>query len=272
MRRFLLALALPLVALPAFALATPAHFGCGGAVPLSAETLQDLGLAPDLLDGENDLHACFGKIQPGARMTSPGCTFSFVFRDDFGNLYISTAGHCVGSLGRRISAGGVGQFGSVVYVINQGVGRDFGLVRVDADKHPFVEPTLCHWGGPSKMAEFPAGPVTENPEDRLLLQYGWGYATQNAATRARAQYADSWSSTALSLTGLVSGGDSGSATMFADGGAAGVVTHAWFAAPTGALGPGYATRLDHGERLAEAALGLELTLVTSDVPVTLTGA
>lgn len=271
MRRFLLALVLPLLAFPAVALAHGAP-ACRGVVPLSAATLEGLGLA-DALEGESDLHACFGKIQPGARMNSPaGCTFSFVLRDATGQLYISTAGHCLGRVGRSVSAGGVGAFGTSVFVVNAGVGRDFGLVRIDPAKYSFVDPTLCHWGGPSKLAEFPAGPVTANPEDRVLLQYGWGYATQNAATRARIQYADSWGATYVSLTGLVSGGDSGSATMFADGGAAGVVTHATFGAPTGALGPGYATRLDHGIALAEAALGVDLSLVTSAVPVALTGA
>ena len=69
----------------------------------SLETDLDLTLLapPDLglWDASVETHSCVGQIRPGARMTSPaGCTMSWVFQDNLGRFYQTTAGHCVRDL------------------------------------------------------------------------------------------------------------------------------------------------------------------------------
>lgn len=297
MRTLALALALLAIAVPA-SLAVGERSGeCQGAVPVDAGALM---LDHDIVDQLTPMTACVGKIQPGASMH--WCTLNWVVADETGALYIGTAGHCAAK-GWRISAAGVGTFGTVVYSINKGVGNDYALIKIDESKYPLVSPTLCHWGGPLGAATyagdvnlreilgFPAwlggglkgvGVAAETP---ALLHYGWGVGTnQHEATRARVGAAAASTGPGLVLHGNYNPGDSGSPVMFADGNVAGVVTHSFLVDPapvapgpregpplavvdqpsTGA-GLGFATRFDHALALAEAATGHDFTLVTSDV-------
>lgn len=217
-------------------------------------------------------HACLGEIRPGAHMTSPvGCTFSWIFRDQAGTFYQTTAGHCT-SLGQRVSAQGVGAFGTTIFSTgNGGQGKDISMIRIDADKAHLVNPTLCHWGGPSGIATPPVEPGEEN----VMLHYGWGTAFSSQPTRARvgiveqAGESSGWfSDGSVRMIGATDGGDSGSPMMLANGLAAGVHTHR--NGPMTYFGSKIATRLDVWIPRIESALAVDLQLVEG-LPVDLTG-
>ncbi len=195
------------------------------------------------------LEQCPG-IRPGARLTT-GCTMNFLFEDD-NDYYMGTAGHCTSHVGQRMGAAGIGAFGSVVYRINEGVGQDFALIRVDADKHNMVDPTLCAWAGP-----YDSDPLTHPGQP--LHMYGWGVATNDASfTRARSGVLLSTSPTSITFLGVASGGDSGSPTVNALGSAVAVNTHVLLTAQGSAVV--YGTHIDHALRLADGA-GFDVDVV-----------
>lgn len=101
-------------------------------------------------------------IQPGApyypdlSVSAASCTLNFLFRDPAGTLYVGTAGHCHRDmpLGTRASVPGVGEFGSLAYVEEYSLPlrqMDFGLIRIDDDKHHLVDPAMRVWGGPTAV-------------------------------------------------------------------------------------------------------------------------
>lgn len=289
--RFALALvAVVLAAAPVAAFAHATDTGCGGPVAIAAGS--PLAMPPpdaqDLVLG-----ACWGAIRPGALMSKPvGCTMNWVLKDESGGLYVGTAGHCTSHLGQTVGVAGVGDVGPVVFRMNGGVGYDFALIRIDPALHDRVDPTLCRWGGPTHEPTFADSPI-ENPRwlgpdpivNGPLLHYGWGANTnEHEATRARAGYAVGLSERSLVLAGNYNPGDSGSPVMFADGAPAGIVTHSMLVDPPGVESPldgselvrdrprlgaglGYATRFDFAVASAGAAIGQELSLVTSAGPL-----
>jgi hypothetical protein len=179
------------------------------AVPLPGEPW-------DETDAVTPGEAC-GGLRPGAPLSN-GCTMNFVFTDG-ASLYIGTAGHCTGSIGQRMSAPGVGAFGSVVYRLDGGIGNDFGLIRVDADKVAQVNPQLCVWGGPT-------GAEAVGGAGNVLLHYGWGFVTSaSPVTRARAHAASAWDADSAEWWGFGSPGDSGSPLVDHDGNAYAILTH-----------------------------------------------
>lgn len=296
MKKLVLFLALLALAFPA-ALAARAHDpACAGAIPVDARALL---LEHDLVDQLTPMTACIGKIQPGASMH--WCTLNWVVKDEAGALYIGTAGHCAAK-GWRISALGVGEFGTVVYSINAGVGNDYALIRIDPSRYHLVDPTLCHWGGPTGEALWSPGVnvrealgtpawlggglkgVGVAAEPLAVLQYGWGVGTNDhEATRARVGASVATTGPGLVLHGNYNPGDSGSPAMFANGHVAGVITHSLLVDPPAAavpdpnggdptvlidrpstgMGLGLGTRFDRALALVEAATGHDFTLVTS---------
>lgn len=203
-----------------------------------------------------------GGIRPGGALVlrfnvgpylyeSPYCSLAFLVTDGT-DLYVSTAGHCVEDslgvpgLGARVSAWGVpGEFGTVAYqwcegtAVNGGcgIGTDFGLIRIDADKRAYARPDMPFWGAPT------AGVYTVHDNSvpaRVVQHFGWGVGlgdvggsagtpTGNPATQARAGVL--WNSVPKSHaqieTAAISG-DSGSGVLVetADGPQAlGVLTH-----------------------------------------------
>lgn len=102
--------------------------------------------APDHFD------ACDG-IYPGMTFVPQGLlarTGGFIFRDQMGRLYLSAAGTSLDE-GQRVEDVGddeVGVFGTVRFARAQGLGSNFALIEIDADKVPLVSPRVCHWGGP----------------------------------------------------------------------------------------------------------------------------
>jgi hypothetical protein len=151
-----------------------------------------------------NFEGCIGQIRPGARMTVPnGCTYNFVFTDGT-HTYIGTAGHCA-TTGQRVGTTGItGTFGTVVFSVNAGNANDFALIRIDADKLGFVNPRLCTWGGPT------AAHAGSSGAGSVLLEYGWGIATQvSAQTRSRIIVQQSQNQDSGVWNGVGSGGDSG---------------------------------------------------------------
>lgn len=229
-----------------------------------------------------DTHACVGQIRPGAQQSN-GCTLSWIMRDAAGALYQTTAGHCTSSIGQRIGANGVGTFGTIIWRVNGGVGNDMALIRIDADKYSLVNPTLCHWGGPTGIAT-PADAGTQGTQHDSMLHYGWGVMWNGQETRARAGYIPNQAAGApaptmtgsgwfgdgsVRMKGFTDGGDSGSPMMLKGGLAAGVHTHRLDSAPNG-YGIKAATRLDMMLPRVEAGLGLDLSIVPG-MPVDYTG-
>lgn len=205
---------------------------------------------------------CANRISPGSNVSTPvgGCTANFIFRDAAGLWYVGTAGHCFSALGQRLTVNGLGQVGTVVYDINAGVGEDFALVRVDANKVANVNPAMCQWGGPTGLDH-------TGPSD-VMRHYGFGigYGTIQF-TRARTGFGGTNAGHDFSFAGLVDSGDSGSGARRDDGSALGIITHVnggllivGHSAPLA-----YGTRLSHAIDLAEAGTGLTLTLQTAPV-------
>lgn len=218
----------------------------------------------------NDFHECSGKIRPGVYAVFNNawlCTLNWIYTDNLGRLYIGTAGHCAPSVGSmNINVAGIGDIGDVAFTTgSQGVGNDFALIAITSSLYSFVDPTLCHWGGPQG--------VHSSGGNKVLLHYGHGsFWGEDQWTRPRAGLvqAGGWSSTAITFRGAVGPGDSGSPIMVSEGGAAGVITHtASLQFPH--IGLQFANRVDSGLARANAAQGKGYRVVTSSIPPDLTG-
>ncbi|MGB0653509.1 MAG: hypothetical protein ACPGQL_09945 [Thermoplasmatota archaeon] len=212
-------------------------------------------------------------IRPGARITSPsGCTLAWILEDE-GDLYATTAGHCVGGVGDvvRIDPGNGPEvdIGTVVYAINQGDSQDFAVIDIYPEVEGDVNPQLCHWGGPTGMV---TGDVERGD---VVRQYGHGIAISVLPeTRARSGLVSYDSGTSYGFYGVVTNGDSGSPVMMADGSALGVLntlgtSFSFSGNPDDIVAHvgGAGTRLDQGLALFEAAGGAELSLVTAPLLV-----
>lgn len=223
-----------------------------------------VGVALDL--GAEDTHACSGQIQPGARMTN-GCTMNFIFRDAQARLYVGTAGHCMGGLGDTLGAAGVG--GEVATVVFDGFPGpiDFALARIDPGFYDDVDPTMCHWGGPSSVD---ADPTT----GQTTHLYGWGsFYNLAGVTRARAGVLQGESVSEVTYLGFAQPGDSGSPIVGGDGQALGVHVRSSLGVSEVRLDPStkFATRIDRALAEAEAATGLDLELVPGLAPFSFLG-
>jgi hypothetical protein len=118
-------------------------------------------------------------VSAGGCMVYPhGCTMNFVFTDGAAQ-YIGTAGHClegardvVMQVGTRVDPTNtvlvtVAKVGRVAKRVDQGIGRDFGLVRIDAGWS--VQPAIAGALGPT-------GAFCGDPLGQPVLHYGHGYA------------------------------------------------------------------------------------------------
>lgn len=205
--------------------------------------------------------ACAGRISPGARISTPigGCSLNFIFRDSQGSWYAGSAGHCFRGVGDRASVPGLGQVGTVVYNVNGGIGRDFALIHIDTDQVQHVDPSMCHWGGPTTL---------ESGSHDLVNHYGFGVGHGTTqATRARSGATTSVGANSFTFMGAVASGDSGSGARLGDGSALGTITHVNMGLVVVAHSAPYAygTTATRGVQLAEAATGLDLTLQTAPV-------
>ncbi len=116
-------------------------------------------------------------VSAGTCMVSPSaCSMNFVFTDG-ASSYIGTAGHCAGN-GRTVIAQvavrvnpydtkvTLAAIGSVVKSMDQGIGRDFALVRINPGFK--VVPGVAGGLGPT-------GVFCGNPVGQPVMHYGHGY-------------------------------------------------------------------------------------------------
>lgn len=253
-------------------LAAPLAFAAAPAAVAAAEAQGACGLRETAIVNVGDLisGSCPG-IRPGAEITSPvgQCTMAWILRDASGALYGTTAGHC-GAVGQRVSLASLGaQVGTFVFSVDQPIGEDFAVFKIDSSRAGIVSPDMCAWGGATGVYAG-AGPAAPG----VVRHFGFGVGTGTLAyTRARSGAMDYATATTFGFAGAVAPGDSGSPARLASGEALGVITD--LLAPrspgTGPLVPAdltfmtqaaLGTRLDHGIAEAEAATGLSFTLVT----------
>lgn len=224
-----------------------------------------------LLGPAEDNHPCNTKIQPGARLTL-GCTMNFIFRDQTGQLYFGTAGHCIddNGVGATVSVANVGAVGTVVYDghLDPGDVPDFMLVRISPAYYSSVDPTMCHWGGP---ADVNANPVFG--ETTHIYGFGTIYGL-SSVTRPRAGVVYSSNAAETIYIGFAQQGDSGAPLMTGDGNAFGVHVRSSLFVP-GVIridpSPKYATKVSYAMAQAENALGIDLELVPGNLPFSLSG-
>src|SRR5919198_542317 len=117
-------------------------------------------------------------VAAGTCMVSPaGCTMNFVFTDGT-SYYIGTAGHCVAG-GRTVIAQiatrvdptdtvivTLAAIGKVVKAVNQGIGKDFGLVKINPG-FKVVSGVAGALG--------PTGVFCGDPVGQPIMHYGHGY-------------------------------------------------------------------------------------------------
>ncbi len=117
-------------------------------------------------------------VSAGTCMVSPhGCTMNFIFTDGTSN-YIGTAGHCAGA-GKTVIAqvatrvdptdtvvATLAAIGSTVKSWNNGIGKDFALVKIDPAFR--VVPGVAGALGPT-------GTFCGDPVGQPVMHYGHGY-------------------------------------------------------------------------------------------------
>jgi hypothetical protein len=177
--------------------------------------------------------ACPG-VRPGAVLRIPSqhaqCTFNAMFLGSDGARYMTTAGHCVlegtnikekvwpAGKGPVAADGGGTRVGEFAYAILNDP-KDIALIRLD--KGVTASPQLCHFGGPTHMADNSAGPA-------VLDHFGQGVAISGllpGRTQLALTLADP---NRLDAIGLATPGDSGSLVETASGGAVGVLVTTGF--------------------------------------------
>lgn len=163
-----------------------------GASPVTLEDYHDIRPgAPILPEYYVDVHTLHG--EPRAYT----CTANFVFRDDDGNRYLGTAGHCAsfssedrvqtwaypqGPVAHDINGEPIGRFvyasyllgesqvqdllGPTVPAIDRPWISDFALIRIDEGVP--VDPQMAHFGGPTGIND------DLSPLPVVLHVYGWG--------------------------------------------------------------------------------------------------
>jgi hypothetical protein len=116
-------------------------------------------------------------VSAGTCMVSPnGCTMNFVFTDGTSN-YIGTAGHCtaggntvIAQIATRVDPTNtvvtLAAIGTVVSSWNNGIGKDFALVRIDPGFK--VVPAMAGALGPT-------GVFCGDPVGQPVMHYGHGY-------------------------------------------------------------------------------------------------
>lgn len=241
------------------------------AIPLAAPA------CPVALSGPFDAGAACEGIRPGAALTGPSgggafCTLAWALRSG-SDVYVTTAGHCVG-VGQRVGTPGVGAFGTTVARMCGATplfetcepGFDYALIRVDAAKASLVTNDQCAWGTPARV-------LTErDATPRVVKHHGYGLVLGgNDLTRAREGVSVLMDDARkFGFWGAAAPGDSGSAAMAEDPvtgekTALGIITHivAYTEADPDPARDGTVTgtRLDAAIADLNAQLGLDLKLL-----------
>jgi hypothetical protein len=193
---------------------------CMGATSVPPEPPQPSSLTCDN-SGYADLSAGCQVLHPGDLVVLPGafhCTLNFLWRDDRGNRYFGTAGHCASAAGQGsvvFDGSERRAIGRVVYHVwdSQDEASDFALIRLDP--HVAVSPVVRGWGGPTGIYDaMSASPLT-------FCFFGQGQVVGSAAP-ARHLYATAATQpNVIDVWGAVHLGDSGSPVVDVRGKAVG---------------------------------------------------
>ena len=128
-------------------------------------------------------------VAAGGCMVHPhGCTMNFIFRDTGGANYIGTAGHCVQGGGNVVMQVAtrvdptdtlivtLANVGKVAKRANNGIGRDFAVVRIDP-AFPVV-PGVAGAAGPT-------GVFCGDPVGQPVIHYGHGTSSSSSRDTRR---------------------------------------------------------------------------------------
>lgn len=150
------------------------------------------------------------------------CTYNFAYYTPgtakaAPKAYIGTAGHCTDTLGERMRHPELGEIGTVVYdsdLVQSPV--DFSLVELDPAIVSKTNPTVLHWGGPTRVI---------NEEDLAVGEqidvYGYGVGVGiNEATRPRYGYLVGFTENEYQADMPAVNGDSGAPLLHHQSGAA----------------------------------------------------
>jgi hypothetical protein len=147
--------------------------GKGG--QLASPTIDCLGYSPPSVSTQG---VSVNAVSAGGCMVSPsGCTMNFIFADST-SKYIGTAGHCVAGGGTVVMQVAtrvdptetvfvtLAAIGKVAKKVNNGIGRDFGLVKINPGWR--VVPGIAGAAGPT-------GVFCGDPLGQPVAHYGHGY-------------------------------------------------------------------------------------------------
>ena len=200
------------------------------------------------------------------------CSLAFLFQGSDGKRYFATAGHCLLDDGDPEELVWAPESGPAVRDMQGrrfGTARfarldsqyDIGIIEIDETTTSPVSPQVCHFGGPTALA---VRTMLDPPE--VVHHYGFGKDYKDVMRARSGTVADHLPANYLRVQSNVNGGDSGSSLISDDGAALGILVRG-ISLFTGAqrTGAAYAeaSRLDTHMVLAEAALGLQLELVTA---------
>lgn len=155
-----------------------------------------------------DVAAGAAAIQPGDRITTSigSCTLSFLFEgtgSHAGDLFFSTAAHCVRNVGDRVRTTTYGAFATVVFMDHT---LDYAFLKVDADKHIHTSPVvLGHYApsGHTTRSETVLGDIVQHSG------YGMGFATTTPTREKRVGVMYSDTSQRYTIESPIIFGDSG---------------------------------------------------------------
>lgn len=122
-----------------------------------------------------------GRLRPGASLGGY-CTLNFLFEYPDGKLAIGTAGHC-NEVNDTVSNPDVGEFGVVVYSVEDygGRGLDFALIDIFEHQYEEANPQVRRWGGPTSSTT-----SSQTNGGELMDVYGYAVGVgANEQTRAR---------------------------------------------------------------------------------------
>lgn len=154
-------------------------------------------------------------IRPGSQFGG-SCTFNFVFHEEVyavpgepepvPDVFIGTAAHCTSGADQRVSVGGFGEIGTVVYDSDEADSDvDFSLVRIDPHLVGQTNPQMRGFEGPTGVAT----PDTLAVGDGVNV-YGYGVAVgETEQTRPRSGVLTEWTQDEYMADMPAVNGDSG---------------------------------------------------------------
>jgi hypothetical protein len=258
-------------------LVAPGHAAGGQRTEEFSYALEDG--SPVAADCRNDTGkglptACAG-VRPGAAISIEegfSCTMNFLFRGSDGSRYVGTAGHCIidgenisgkqvwgAGSGREASDGAGKRIGETAYWGLKFGQLDFGLIRLDRNVQ--ASPEMCEFGGPTRL--YTGSDQTPATIDFFSDTSGPGKVLPGRTLLAATGFPGKYTVDAF---GVALFGDSGAPAVLQDGRALGVLIGGgagWSAPPAFSAGNVFLMRLDHQLKVAEKALGVDLTLLTA---------